>query len=97
LPLAFIIRRTFSRSRVQEMNFINEGDNAARADANFAGMRTALYIPKVLAAHPRVLVMEFIRGGRVDDLRYLAEHNIDRNAVALELSKVGHGREQDRG
>jgi aarF domain-containing kinase len=32
--------------------------------------------------------MEFIRGGRVDDLAYLAEHAIDRNAVALELAKV---------
>lgn len=32
--------------------------------------------------------MEFIRGGRPDDLTYLADHNIDRNAVALELARI---------
>ena len=32
--------------------------------------------------------MEFIEGRRVDDLGYLAEHNIDRNKVALELSRI---------
>jgi aarF domain-containing kinase len=32
--------------------------------------------------------MEFIRGGRVDDLQYLAEHNIDRNKVSVELSRI---------
>lgn len=32
--------------------------------------------------------MEFIRGGRVDDLEYLAEHNIDRNKVSLELARI---------
>lgn len=32
--------------------------------------------------------MEFIRGGRVDDLEYLAKHNIDRNRVSLELARI---------
>lgn len=32
--------------------------------------------------------MEFIRGGRPDDLQYLADHNIDRNAVSLELARI---------
>jgi hypothetical protein len=72
------------------MNFVNEADNARRADANFAHVRTSLYIPKVLVAKPRVLIMELIRGGRVDDLRYLAEHKIDRNTVALELSRASN-------
>jgi hypothetical protein len=72
------------------MNFVNEADNARRADANFEHVRTSLYIPKVLVAKPRVLIMELIRGGRVDDLRYLAEHKIDRNSVALELSRASN-------
>ena len=32
--------------------------------------------------------MEFIRGGRVDDLEYLAEHDIDRNTVSIELARI---------
>ena len=32
--------------------------------------------------------MEFIEGARVDDLEYLAAHNIDRNKVSLELSRI---------
>jgi aarF domain-containing kinase len=72
----------------KELDFGLEAANAARAGDNFAHERTTLYIPGVLRAEPRLLVMEFIRGGRVDDLGYLAEHGIDRNAVALELARV---------
>ena len=32
--------------------------------------------------------MEFIKGGRVDDLKYLSDHNIDRNKVAIELARI---------
>lgn len=32
--------------------------------------------------------MEYIQGGRVDDLAYLAGMGIDRNKVALELSRI---------
>lgn len=32
--------------------------------------------------------MEFIRGGRVDDLEYLAAHGIDRNKVSVELARI---------
>lgn len=32
--------------------------------------------------------MEYIQGGRVDDLPYLAEKSIDRNKIALELSRI---------
>lgn len=72
----------------KEMDFVHEAKNAERAEADFKGIRTSLYIPKVITAAKRVLVMEYIQGGRVDDLAYLAEHNIDRNKVALELSRI---------
>lgn len=32
--------------------------------------------------------MEYIQGGRVDDLQYLAQQNIDRNMVSLELARI---------
>ncbi|KAF9447494.1 atypical/ABC1/ABC1-B protein kinase [Macrolepiota fuliginosa MF-IS2] len=72
----------------KEMDFIREDNNAARATKDFEGMRTSLYIPEVIISTKRVLIMEFIEGGRVDDLQYLAKNNIDRNKVALELSRI---------
>ena len=72
----------------KEMDFAHEASNAARAALDFRDMETSLYIPEVITATKRVLIMEYIRGGRVDDLAYLAKHNIDRNKVALELSRI---------
>ena len=72
----------------KEMDFVNESDNAARAAVDFKNVRTSLYIPKVIVATRRVLIMEYIQGARVDDLKYLADWNIDRNKVAIELSRI---------
>jgi aarF domain-containing kinase len=72
----------------KEMDFVHEADNAARADADFKNVRTSLYIPKVIVATRRVLIMEYIQGARVDNLEYLADWNIDRNKVAIELSRI---------
>lgn len=72
----------------KEMNFIHEASNAARAIQDFTNIKCSLYIPEVFTASKRVLIMEYIQGGRVDDLKYLAEFNIDRNKVALELSRI---------
>lgn len=72
----------------KEMDFVHEADNAARAAADFKTVRTSLYIPKVIFATRRVLIMEYIQGARVDNLKYLADWNIDRNTVAIELSRI---------
>jgi len=72
----------------KEMNFVHEASNAERAAKDFENIRSSLYIPKVISATKRVLVMEYIEGGRVDDLGYLADHGIDRNKVAVELSRI---------
>ncbi|KAF8798703.1 ABC1-domain-containing protein [Phlegmacium glaucopus] len=72
----------------KEMDFIHEASNAARTAADFKDVRTSLYIPKVIVATKRVLIMEYIQGGRVDDSKYLADWNIDRNTVAVELSRI---------
>ena len=72
----------------KELDFSHEAKNAERTAENFKGVRTALYIPEVLFSSKRVLVMEYIRGGRVDDLEYLNAHAIDRNKVAIELSSI---------
>ncbi|KAI0785656.1 ABC1 family-domain-containing protein [Abortiporus biennis] len=72
----------------KEMDFVHEARNAERAMDNFKNIRTSLYIPSVVEARKRVLVMEYIQGGRVDDLQYLADEDIDRNKVALELARI---------
>ncbi|KAJ3896299.1 ABC1-domain-containing protein [Lentinula edodes] len=72
----------------KEMDFVHEASNAAKTVHDFESIRTSLYIPKVIFAKKRILVMEYIQGGRVDDLEYLAEANIDRNKVAVELSRI---------
>ncbi|KAI0063635.1 ABC1-domain-containing protein [Artomyces pyxidatus] len=72
----------------KEMDFVHEAHNAQRARKDFEDMRTSLYIPEVITAKKRVLIMEFIEGARVDDLEYLAAHKIDRNKVSLELARI---------
>ena len=72
----------------KELDFTNEARNAKMASNNFKNSKTSLYIPEVISADKRVLIMEFIEGARVDDLEYLAAHNIDRNKVSLELSRI---------
>lgn len=72
-----------------EMNFVHEASNAARVSYNFENVEnTALYIPKVISATKRVLIMEFIEGWRVSDIESSARHGIDRNQVSQELTKI---------
>lgn len=73
-----------------EMDFRHEAENSARCKNDFSSLRgkTSLYLPEVLWAEQRCMVMEFIEGARVDDLAYLMRHNIDRNQVSQELSRI---------
>ncbi|GAA5918989.1 hypothetical protein JCM6882_006828, partial [Rhodosporidiobolus microsporus] len=67
----------------------HEAANAARCVSDFSDLKhTSLVLPEVLWAKKRVLVMEFIQGGRVDDLDYLARHGIDRNKVSREIAEI---------
>lgn len=73
----------------KEMDFRIEVANALRCSNEFSSLKsTTLKIPDVLWAKRRVLVMEYIHGGRFDDLEYLAEHNIDRNKASQELTRI---------
>lgn len=72
-----------------EMDFVHEAANAERCRKDFKDLpETTCVIPEVLWAKKRVLVMEFIEGGRVDNLEYLAQHNIDKNKVSQELARI---------
>ncbi|ORY83060.1 ABC1 family protein-like protein [Protomyces lactucae-debilis] len=73
----------------QELNFTIEGENAVLTRRHFQSIRgSSLYVPQVIWAEPRILVLEYIQGRRVDDLAYLAQHGIDRNEVSAELARA---------
>ncbi|KAH9819034.1 atypical/ABC1/ABC1-B protein kinase [Melampsora americana] len=73
----------------KEMDFRIEVANALRCSNDFSSLKsTTLKIPDVLWAKRRVLVMEYIHGGRFDDLEYLADHSIDRNKASQELTRI---------
>ncbi|WVN87264.1 uncharacterized protein L203_102441 [Cryptococcus depauperatus CBS 7841] len=73
-----------------EMDFRHEATNSKRCMDEFMHLKgkTSLYLPEVLWAEKRCMVMEFIEGARVDDLAYLQKHHIDRNQVSQELSRI---------
>ncbi|KAE8245300.1 hypothetical protein A4X13_0g5993 [Tilletia indica] len=72
-----------------ELDFQHEASNALRAKADFAQYQvTSCYVPAVRWAHKRNMAIEFIHGRRPDDLDFLAQHNIDRNRVSQELSRI---------
>lgn len=73
----------------QELNFTIEGRNAVETGRHFDRLRgSSLVVPEVVWAEQRFLVMEYVRGARVDDLAYLAKHGIDRNDVSAELARA---------
>lgn len=73
-----------------EIDFQHEAQNSLGVQRAFARLKgqTSLYIPEVVWAERRCLVMEYIEGARVDDLVYLKDHGIDRNQVSQELSRI---------
>ena len=78
--LTFRLSDTTWRSLPLEMDFRHEAANSKNCVANFSKLKkTSLVVPEVLWSQERILVMEFIEGGRVDDLEYLRKHGIDRS------------------
>lgn len=68
-----------------ELDFTVEARNSARTAAYFKDYYdvTALRVPDVVWSRPRILVMEFLSGGRPDDLKFLDEHNISRAELSI--------------
>jgi aarF domain-containing kinase len=73
----------------QELDFALEGQNAIAA-SNFFRLNTKfpLIIPEVISASKRILVMDYITGGRPDNLDYLDSHHISRDEVSATLSRI---------
>lgn len=71
-----------------ELDFTKEAKNAITTAELFANAtaETALRIPKVFSANRRILVMEYILGRRLDDLKFLDDNHISRAEVSSCLS-----------
>ncbi|KAA8916153.1 hypothetical protein TRICI_001702 [Trichomonascus ciferrii] len=73
-----------------ELDFTEEAKNAQKTQEYFRDFynETALRVPDVVWAKPRILVMEFLRGARLDDLEFYDKHHISRNEVSSCLSHL---------
>jgi len=72
-----------------ELNYIREGLNAERFRENFRH-EPFLYIPKIYWDYTtrRVLIMEEIRGIKIDDVEAIDAAGIDRHTVALNAARI---------
>lgn len=73
-----------------ELDFRNESRNAKRTDEYFKPYvdLTALRVPKVYASRERILIMEYVGGARLDNLKYIDEHGISRAEVSACLAHI---------
>ncbi|KAJ3411364.1 hypothetical protein HDV05_002338 [Chytridiales sp. JEL 0842] len=71
----------------QELDFVREAENAMRVKKNFE-REVWVKIPDVYWSSRRILVMEFIEGGKVDNLQYLTSQNIKPVDVSNAMGRV---------
>ena len=83
------IAEDFAYTLRAEMDYRREGRNADRFRRNFAA-EPALYIPQVYWDYTtgRVLVLERIRGIKIDDVEALDAAGVDRHQVALNIARI---------
>ena len=79
----------FATTLRNEMDYRREGRNADRLRKNFEGW-AQVYVPRVFWDYctPQVLVMERIRGIKIDDIAAMDAAGVDRKAVALYSAQV---------
>ncbi|KAA8906103.1 putative ubiquinone biosynthesis protein [Sphaerosporella brunnea] len=75
----------------QELDFTMEEKNIKRVREYFSehvSEELPLVVPDVLWAKPRILVMEYIPGKRLDDLEFLDSNGISRDEVSASLARI---------
>ncbi|KAJ2847982.1 hypothetical protein IWW36_003566 [Coemansia brasiliensis] len=73
----------------RELDFRNDKHNAEQVAWNFAKHADIpLAVPRMIQATERVLIMEYVRGRRCDDLLYLKQHGIDPQQVSRAIGRV---------
>lgn len=77
------------RNLPKELDFVQEGQNNEHLSRLFTDV-PFLKVPKIHWEYTsrRVLTMEYIRGGKVDDAKYMEKHGIDKSVILSYLSKI---------
>nr|XP_054597960.1 aarF domain-containing protein kinase 1 isoform X1 [Nothobranchius furzeri] len=72
-----------------ELDFLNEGHNAERV-ASLLSHFPFLKVPTIHwdLSTKRILTMEFVEGGQVDDRDYMKKHNINVNKISENLGQL---------
>uniref|UniRef100_A0A0K8UD15 Putative aarF domain-containing protein kinase 1 n=1 Tax=Bactrocera latifrons TaxID=174628 RepID=A0A0K8UD15_BACLA len=72
-----------------ELDFLNEGKNAEKVAKQFQKYAW-LRVPKIYweLSTPRILVMEYLEGGQVNDLDYIKKHKIDPFTVSNKIGQL---------
>ncbi len=75
---------TFERSMLKELDYENEGRNLERFRKTYLSFKN-FYIPKVYKEYttPRVLVMEYVSGCKISDIRQIKAWGLNPEKVAL--------------
>lgn len=73
-----------------ELDFNNEAKNAINTQNYFKNFQslTALRIPNIISSNRRILIMEYIPGERLDNLKFLNDNHISRSEVSSCLSHI---------
>lgn len=73
----------------QELNFSHEGKNAEKVSRLFSNYQW-LRVPKIYwdVTTSRVLTMEFLEGGQVNDLEYIRAHRLNPYEVSSKLGRL---------
>lgn len=73
-----------------ELDFVNEAENAQNTISQFANMLniTSLRVPQIVHSEKRILIMEYVAGKRLDDLKYMKDNNINPTEVSSCLSHI---------
>ncbi|WBW71168.1 ABC1 kinase family protein, implicted in mitochondrial ergosterol and phospholipid homeostasis [Schizosaccharomyces osmophilus] len=72
----------------QELDFTREAINAIETKEHFAQISTSLYVPAIIWSKPRILVMEYVSGGRIDNSEYFKRNHISKDLVSTELCHI---------
>ncbi|XP_075964225.1 aarF domain-containing protein kinase 1 [Anarhichas minor] len=72
-----------------ELDFLNEGHNAEKV-ANMLAHFSFLKVPMIHwdLSTKRILTMEFVEGGQINDKDYMKEHSINVNEISENLGKM---------
>ncbi|XP_023938687.1 aarF domain-containing kinase 1 [Bicyclus anynana] len=86
--MQWLIEET-KKNIAKELDFLQEGKNAERVADLFKNY-TWLKVPKIFWEYSteRVLVMEYVNGGQVNDVNYIDKHNISRPDLCTKLGDL---------